>query len=195
MRLLIGWIIEQKRMAKCPVCRQPAELRINLKLFCSFECATKWGKAQSEKVKAKKQTEQRRADREKLKRLKTRSEWLKDLQVVFNKFIRLRDAGKPCISCGRDTGAKMNAGHYLSVGAHPELRFNEMNCHRQCEHCNSFKSGNQAQYRPRLIEKIGLDNVEWLEGKHEPLKLTIDEIKIMLADYRVRVKELMRANE
>lgn len=182
-------------MAKCPVCKSPAELRINLKLFCSYECAAKWGKAQAEKAKAKKQVEQRRADREKLKRLKTRSQWLKDLQVVFNRFIRLRDAGKPCISCGRDTGAKMNAGHYLSVGAHPELRFNEMNCHRQCEHCNSFKSGNQAQYRPRLIEKIGLEKVEWLEGKHEPLKLTIDEIKLMLADYRARVKELMRANE
>lgn len=182
-------------MAKCPFCRQPAELRINLKLFCSIDCAVKWSKTQAEKSKAKKQTEQRKADRETLKRLKTRSEWLRDLQVVFNKFIRLRDGGKPCISCGRDTGAKMNAGHYLSVGSHPELRFNEMNCHRQCEHCNSFKSGNQAQYRPRLIEKIGLENVEWLEGKHEPLKLTIDEIKLMLADYRARVKNLTRKAE
>lgn len=177
-------------MTKCPICKQPAELRVNLRLFCGYDHAAQWGLAQAEKAKAKKKVEQRRADRIKKESFKTRSEWLKDLQVVFNKFIRLRDTGKPCISCGRDTGAKMNAGHYLSVGAHPELRFNEMNCHRQCEHCNSFKSGNQSQYRPRLIEKIGLEKVEWLEGKHEPLKLTIDEIKAKIAEYRLKIKEM-----
>lgn len=178
-------------MAKCPVCKQPAELRINLKLFCSYDCAAKWGKSQAEKSKAKKQADQRKVDREKMKCLKTRSEWLKDLQVVFNRFIRLRDSGLPCISCGRDTGAKMNAGHYLSVGAHPELRFDESNCHRQCEHCNSFKSGNQAQYRPRLIAKIGQAEVDRLEGPQGPIKLTIEQIQQLIVEYKNKIKEMV----
>lgn len=177
-------------MTKCPICKQPAELRINLKLFCSFDCAAKWGKAQQDKRKSKEQAEARRKDREKLKSLKTRSEWLRDAQAVFNRYIRLRDDGLPCISCGRNTGAKMNAGHYLSVGAHPELRFNELNVHRQCEHCNSFKSGNQAEYRKRLIDKIGQAEVDKLEGPQEPLKLAIPEIQELIKRYREKVKEL-----
>lgn len=84
----------------------------------------------------------------------------------------------------------MNAGHYLSVGAHPELRFDEANCHIQCEHCNSYKSGNQAQYRPRLIAKVGQAEVDRLEGPQEPLKLTIPEIQELIAKYKAKVKEL-----
>jgi hypothetical protein len=83
----------------------------------------------------------------------------------------------------------MNAGHYRSVGACPELRFHPMNVHLQCEHCNSHLSGNIIEYRRRLATKIGVDRVEWLEGKHEPLKLTIDEI-INLTDH---YKELIRS--
>lgn len=181
--------------AKCPICRQPATERFGLKLFCGFEHAAEWAKTQQDKRKAKEKTEARRKDREKLKSLKTRSEWLKDLQVVFNKYIRLRDAGLPCISCGRNSGAKMNAGHYLSVGAHPELRFDEANCHIQCEHCNSYKSGNQAQYRPRLIAKVGQAEVDRLEGPQQQLKLTIEEIQELIAKYKTKVKELLRPDK
>jgi len=84
----------------------------------------------------------------------------------------------------------MNAGHYLSVGAHPELRFDEANCHIQCEHCNSYKSGNQAQYRPRLIAKVGQLEVDRLEGPQQPLKLTIAEIQALIAEYKAKVKAL-----
>lgn len=175
-------------MRKCPNCKAPATLRINLKLFCSIDCAVSWSKLQADKSKAKKQKEFNAETRQRKQKLKTRQEWLKDAQTVFNKFIRLRDEGIACISCGRNSGAKMNAGHYLSVGAHPELRFNEFNVHLQCEHCNSYKSGNQAQYRPRLIEKIGLQQVEMLEGPHEPLKLTIEDIKELIAEYKAKIK-------
>lgn len=75
-------------------------------------------------------------------------EWTREVQVEFNRFIRARDANQPCISCGRQSGAKRNAGHYRPVGACPELRFCEINCHVQCEHCNSYNSGNLSLYRP-----------------------------------------------
>jgi hypothetical protein len=82
----------------------------------------------------------------------------------------------------------MNAGHYRTVGSSPELRFNEENCHIQCEHCNSHLSGNIIEYRKRLIAKIGIDRVEWIEGKHEPLKLSIDEIITLIAFYKEKIK-------
>jgi len=45
----------------------------------------------------------RRAQKEKLK---TRKDWLREAQAAFNSYIRERDRGLPCISCGRHhTGA------------------------------------------------------------------------------------------
>ena len=85
---------------------------------------------------------------------------------------------------------RMNAGHYKSVGSTPALRFNEGNVHLQCEHCNSYLSGNIGEYRPRLIAKIGLEMVEFLEGPHEPKKYTIDELKELIATYKEKVKAL-----
>ena len=122
--------------------------------------------------------------------LKTRSEWLKDLQDVFNTFIRLRDKYKPCISCGTFTG-KMNAGHYKSVGGSPELRFNELNVHKQCEYCNTHLSANLIEYRIGLVKRIGVEKVEFLERKyHEPLKLTVDEIKEKIRIYKDKIKNI-----
>lgn len=179
-------------MTKCPICKQPAQLRINLKLFCGYDCAAKWGKSQAEKVKAKKQAEQRKADRVKKQSLKTRSEWLKELQVIFNRFIRLRDAALPCISCGHpnDGSRQFHASHYKSVGGNPALRFDPNNCHSACSICNNWLSGNLVPYRAALIEKIGQSEVDRLEGKQEPLKLTIDDIKLKIIEYKNKVKEM-----
>ena len=126
--------------------------------------------------------------------LKSRGDWLREAQAVFNKYIRLRDAELPCVSCGRFHEGQWHAGHYLSVGAHPELRFNELQVWKQCMPCNAHLSGNQVNYRIELINRIGLDKVEWLEGKHEPLKLTIDEIKVLIAEYKLKIKQLESLN-
>lgn len=130
--------------------------------------------------------------KERLDKLKSKSAWLKEAQIIFNRYIRLRDAGQSCISCGRRSGCKVNAGHYLSVGSHPHLRFNEDNCHLQCEYCNTYKSGNQLAYRPRLIAKIGLEKVEKLETDNGILKLTIEDIKVIKHEYSKKVLELKR---
>ncbi len=52
------------------------------------------------------------------------------------------------------------------------------------------RSGNIAEYRIRLIKKIGLDKVEWLEGPHEPAKYTIDDLKELIVKYKAKCKEL-----
>ena len=152
-------------------------------------CAVSYTRSQhtAKRVKAERAQLRKRRDA-----LKSRSDWLKELQSVFNRFIRLRDlkAGHPCISCQRHDLKKVNAGHYLSVGAHPELRFNEHNCHLQCEHCNTYKAGNQALYRTHLVERIGQDAVDRLEGPHEPAKWTVDEIKELKAFYRAKIKAI-----
>ncbi len=182
-------------MAKCKLCKQPATQRFGLNYFCNPDCAYNHARAIQVKKASKDASEQRKRDRMRLAKLKTRSEWLRDAQVVFNKFIRLRDAQKNCISCERKLGAKFDAGHYKSVGAHPELRFSEVNTNGQCVFCNQHLSGNLINYRAGLIKRIGLAEVERLEGPQEPLKLTIPEIQELIKTYKQKCKELLNSSD
>jgi hypothetical protein len=162
---------------------------------CGHLCAAGWAKAVAEKKAARANRAERKSLREALDKAKTRGTHLKELQAAFNAWIRARDAGQPCISCDRPAtwDGQWHASHYRSVGSTPELRFNEFNVHRSCSICNNFLSGNIGSYRPRLIAKIGLERVEWLEGNHPPQKLTLAEIQELKAHYRAKVRETKKA--
>ena len=138
---------------------------------------------------------EKRETREKKKKLKTRGDWTKEAQIAFNRFIRARDNGLPCISCGRSTGAKVNAGHYRSVGSAPELRFTLFNVNLQCEHCNSHLSGNLINYRINLLDRVGADVVEWLEGHHEAKKYRIEELEEIKKGFNAWARELENDRE
>ncbi len=154
---------------------------------CSVGCAISLARAAQQKV-------ERKLHREAKTKLKTRSQWLKEAQTTFNAYIRARDVDLPCISCGDFTpmtrGGDYDCGHYRSVGANPELRFEELNTHKQCKRCNSHLSGNIVNYRIGLLMRIGEENVAWLEGPHEPKKYTIDDLKAIKAEYRQKLKDL-----
>ena len=86
---------------------------------------------------------------------------LKAIAVThFHKFIRNRDNGQPCISCGKYT--TLQAGHFYSGGKHPTVRFNEDNVNGQCLRCNYYFSGMLLPYRDNLIEKIGQERFDKL---------------------------------
>lgn len=82
-------------------------------------------------------------------------------QRLFNKFIRIRDEGRTCISCGSPNTA--HASHFYAAGSYTGLRFNELNCHASCVSCNTYKHGNIHDYRTRLIHRIGKENLEKLD--------------------------------
>ncbi|MBX6481450.1 recombination protein NinG, partial [Pseudomonas syringae group genomosp. 3] len=121
--------------------------------------------------------------------LKSRSDHMKDTQQAFNEWVRHRDAELPCVSCGRHHQGKYDAGHYRTVGSNPALRFEPLNCHKQCVPCNQHKSGNVVEYRLELVRRIGIVSVEWLEGPHEPQKYTVEELKALTAKYRAMTRE------
>ena len=79
----------------------------------------------------------------------------------FRKWIRERDKGETCISCG--TPYPSDAGHFYPAGHYPELEFNPDNCHLQCRSCNYYQSANLHKYRKNLILKIGNERVEKLD--------------------------------
>ena len=176
------------RVLKDKTCRQCKETFTpskTMQAVCGYQCAIDQSRAKRVAHEAK---VARKAHKEAKERIKTRGDHTRDVQKHFNAFIRARDTG-PCISCGRHHTGQYHAGHYLSTGSSPELRFNEINCHKQCSACNLHLSGDQVRYRVNLIKKIGLPLVEWLEGPHKPVKMTIDELKWLKTYYRQRAKE------
>ncbi len=171
------------RKRKCKHCGTQYQPFNSMQKACSVPCAAALGREAVERKDRRKTAEARQ-------RIKTRSEWLREAQAAFNKWVRLRDNLLPCISCGRHHKGQYHAGHYRSVGANPELRFEPLNCHKQCAPCNNHKSGDIVNYRINLVQRIGQDQVEWLEGPHDPRKYTIDEIKEIKADYAKKAREL-----
>lgn len=178
--------IKPLREKKCKVCGEKFRPFQSTQRTCSTICAINDGRAQRKKA-------DKRELRQAKERIKPRAQWIKEAQAAFNKFIRLRDAAEPCISCGRHHQGQYHAGHYKSTGASPELRFEELNCHKQCAPCNNHLSGNIVNYRPALIAKIGMGYVEWLEGNHPPAKWTIDELKEIKRRYNAKAREIEKA--
>ncbi len=162
------------------------------------DCAIKAAKNNTEAMQmAARRSENaaKRLDRAKtrarLSELKTRSEWLKAAQKEVNKWIRLvRDRDLPCVSCGTKQAVQWHASHYRSVGACPALRFNPLNIHKSCSQCNDWKGGNVIEYRIELAKRITPEQLAYLEGPHEPLKLSIPQIKAVIEHYRILTKQL-----
>jgi len=169
------------RNKKCKFCRVEFTPTKPLQQVCGFECALELAK--NKRIK----TVKKEVKEAKLK-LKSRSDWLKDTQVVFNKYIRLRDQDDGCISCGSKSAAAYHAGHYRSIGSAGHLRFNELNCHRQCSACNTHLSGNLIRYRLGLIRKIGIQSLETLEHDNNTVKWSVEEIKLLKAQFSAKIK-------
>jgi len=175
---------KEPKQKSCKVCKTKFSPRASTQVVCSWQCASVFTAKEKEK-------RDRKEYREKKESLKTRSEWLKEAQVVFNRFIRMRDAHLPCVSCGQHRNT-YDAGHYRSVGAAPQLRFNEDNVHKQCVYCNQHKSGNAIDYRINLVKRIGQDKVEYLESCNDPVKYTIEDAKEIKRLYNEKLKELRK---
>lgn len=165
---------------------------------CSIDCAKSLAVSIRGKAEKVAKVKERKADAVKRDKLKTRADWIKDAQTAFNAWVRLRDAGKPCICCGRHSagqthGGDFDAGHYRSRGSAPHLRFDERNVHAQLKQCNRYDSGNVVGYRMGLIQRVGLELVEALECDQTPRNHTIDDLRAIKADYAARARELKRA--
>lgn len=188
-------MIQQKALKprKCKHCREPYTPSKPMQTACSIPCALALAQKAKEKAQAVKVKEERKADRERKEKLKTLADYKREAQSAVNAFVRQRDLGKPCISCGRHHKGEIHAGHYLSRGAHPELALDPRNIHSQCAPCNTYLSGNQINYRKGLIAREGIELVEWLEGPHEPKKWTREELTEIRDHYRKALRELKKA--
>lgn len=192
---------KQPRPKKCknPACGEKFVAQRLGQAVCSPKCGLAIKHVNQEKARKSLGQVERREIKVRKEKLKSRADHLHEAQAAVNGYVRLRDAHQPCISCDSTpndndlmTGSRWDAGHYRSVGACPELRFEPLNIHRQCVKCNRNLSGNAVEYRIRLVQRIGAEKLAWLEGLHAPSKYTVDEIKAIKAKYRAMTKELKK---
>lgn len=175
---------------KCKTCKQEFTPTKFGQVVCCYDCALSLAASNRAKAEKLARVKDKHETKAKLDKLKSKAQWAREAQTAFNAWVRQRDAGQPCISCGRHHAGQNHAGHYLSVGARPELRFTEINVWLQCAPCNTYLSGNAVLYRKALIAKIGAAQVDWLEGPHEPRRDTIDDLKAIKATYLAKTKQL-----
>ncbi len=185
------------RVATCRASFVPSRMG---QAVCSPACAMIDAPRHAPKARKALADIERKDIRVRKEKLKSRADHLREAQAAVNEYVRLRDAHLPCISCDSTpndndlmTGSRWDAGHYRSVGACPELRFEPLNIHRQCVKCNRNLSGNAVEYRIRLVQRIGAEKVAWLEGLHPACKYTVEEVKAIKATYRAKTRELKRA--
>lgn len=180
-----------KRTRKCAwkPCSAVFEKRSMTQKCCCGECAELF-------TKAEKARKDRMETKQKLLALEPLEYYLKKAERACNAYIRARDAGQGCISCGRHDADKWNAGHFISVGANRTLRYHEDNIHLQCARpCNKDKGGNIHEYRKRLLKKIGAERLAFLDGWHDPVKMTRDAAEAIEAHYKFKLKQLKKDAE
>lgn len=166
---------------KCRHCRQAFVPFRPMQVACSPECAmylARQKRVSDEKAAKKAERASIKARKEKIK---TRSDWTKEAQVAWNFYVRMRDLGRPCASCGampeQKYGGTMDCSHYRSVGAAPHLRFHLHNAAAACVKCNRHLSGNVAALRVGLIARNGLAKVEAIEANNDPRKFDVEYLK------------------
>lgn len=187
--------LKEVKQKTCKACGGKFRPSLSTQKACGVKCALELAKQPANQQVARKAIadRDRREIQVRKETLKSRADHLREAQAAFNEWIRLRDADRPCVSCGRHHEGQYHAGHYRSVGANPELRFEPLNVWKQCAPCNTHLSGNLVNYRLSLLQLIGDAQVEWLEGPHSARKYTVDEIKTIKAEYRALTRELKGA--
>jgi hypothetical protein len=145
-----------------------------------YECRIKHLEANTAKIN--------RANKAKAKDdIKSYAQRLGEAKKVFQKWIRIRDKDKQCISCGSVSSTVWDGGHYKKAEIYSGVIFHEHNVNIQCGKCNRYLGGNELNYRVGLIAKIGEQEVIELEQLAEATrtrKYTNEELEEIKLKYK-----------
>lgn len=183
------------RRTRCPHCKGKLDAGQRIHPDCIDGYAEAQA-AKAERTRAKTERMAAKVEKAETRRRKekalTISQRRARAQIEVNAFVRLRDAGLPCISCGRHHEGQWHAGHYRSRGAAVHLALDPRNIHRQCAPCNTHLHGNAIGFRAGLVERYGLEFVEALEADNTPRHYTANEIDAIRDTYRAKNKEFKK---
>lgn len=113
--------------------------------------------------------------------------------ILFSTYIRLRDCLKTtgsteygkCITCGEvQNFSDADAGHWIPRRWNETL-FDKKNVNLQCKTCNWGKGGNVHEYRRKLVEMYGEEEVLELERRAWlPHKFTVEELEDLIKELK-----------
>jgi len=169
----------------------------------SCGCYSKWllttdkGKqqVQRETLKATSATRSLNEAKE-TKKLNDSLSYLKTSVVtVCHNYIKARDKGKPCVSCGQPWHKDHQAGHWKKASDFSNLKFWEYNIHNQCIGCNIGKDGNVQEYGIKITlritdeQKAEIERMasEYKKGGFKWDRIELNEIREY---YKSKIKEL-----
>lgn len=167
-------------------------------------CIPAFADAQEAKAQRKAEKQARMAakveralDRKKKEKLKPTSKWEAECRAIVQAIARIRDKDDGCISCHMPAnyGGAWHGSHFRSHGAASAVQFHLWNIHKACAQCNLFKSGNIAEYRPRLVEKIGQEKVDWLMSQNQIVRHPVDYYIRFKAVMGKRLRRLEKKND
>jgi hypothetical protein len=154
------------------------------------------GKVVFNKINLKVKSDKDKAFKSDLRaKLKTIGEYKAEARKSFQKWIRLRDNDKPCISCNSSTADTYDGGHFYKAEVYSGLIFNENNCHKQCRKCNRFMNGNELNFRKGLVARYGIDYVTNLDNIcdiNRVKKYTKEELIAKKLQYDIKIKEYVK---
>lgn len=130
-----------------------------------------------------------------IKESKSLSYLLVNVRNVCHEYIRLRDKGKPCISCGTKWRKDFHCCHFYKSELYSTLRFDETNLHGGCPKCNLYLDGNESGYRVGIINRFSKGFLSLLDSKalldkhtkHKWSRIALEEIREY---YKNKLKEL-----
>ena len=178
----------------CRQCGREFMPQRSMQAVCGQLCAMR-------KVRADKKAEKaadRAMTRKRREAIKTIADRIAEAQTAFNAYIRARDAGKPCICCGKPIepqkpGGSMDAGHFRSRGSAPQLRFTEDNCFGQRKNCNRPGGATYAAFRAGVVARIGEERTAAVEAANFSHKWTHEELIEIRARFIAKRKQLENA--
>ena len=174
-----------KKQRACKVCHSLFMPMMPMARVCSAFCAMTFARSVNGKAAKVALVKDKRDTKAKLDSLKTPSKHEAECRTIVQKMARIRDRHDGCISCHMPAnyGGQWHGSHFRPAGNNAAVQFHLWNIHKSCAQCNLFKGGNLGAYRPRLVEKIGADRVEWLESQNQSVKTNVP--------YLIRFKAVM----
>lgn len=119
---------------------------------------------------------------------------IKDADAIFSKYIRLKYADEDgmvaCYTCGNKKHWTLQQNGHFIPRANIFLRYDERNCRPQDSDCNEYKRGNMSVFNQKLEEeRPGIVDILREEAALVH-KTTREELRQLISEYSIKVKQL-----
>lgn len=178
------------RQKTCKQCKNKYIPENEFSIVCSGECALAYIRSNNLKTMRKRLATEKDA-------MKTKADYIRELQTEFNKLIRIIDQDLPCIARGylaTDKANTWDAGHCYSIGSVPALRFWAHNVHKQHKQSNRYKAGDPLLFVDGLISRYGqkyVDDLRDAKARFQHMNWSITQLR----DAKAECMEMIRMSK